>query len=356
MAALFSALDKQQLGENGHIEYKWSTKLQEQILQLSFQLVRTDDISKLICKFREILKNMTENGTPELWTILYKLIGHTRDIIDGKGEYRLAYMMIYELYGVNKRAAEILLRSFVFSDDHPYGSWKDLKYFCEYCNNEGYSNHPLITVCIKLYIEQLALDIESPTPSLAAKWIPRENSQFGWVFVRLAEEYFAAYMVSGRTDASKKAGAKKARVQMRILISGINKKLDTVQIKQCGKNWAEIDHNKNTSITMSKQKKAFLNVDKKGNTRSNDIDRVECAEHFEAFIDNAIKLGKDVKGGTSGFPSMSSQTNVSMMSEFSPALLNLFCEKGIDALKTVTPWGALIELLNNTRYEKLGKI
>jgi hypothetical protein len=33
--------------------------------------------------------------------ILYKMIGYTRDIIDGKGEYELSYMMIltwYEVY------------------------------------------------------------------------------------------------------------------------------------------------------------------------------------------------------------------------------------------------------------------
>jgi hypothetical protein len=327
---------------------------------------------------------------------------------------------------------------------------------------------------------------------------------------------------------------------MRLLLSGLNKRLDTVQIKQCGKKWADIDHNKNTSITMSKQKKAFLNVDKKGNTRSYDVDRIICSHNFEEFIAGAIKSGKEVKGGrvgmeqftklafdvggnrvekdlvdsqwrsnsantgnlgnmvavvdtsgsmsgdplnvaialgiriaeksllgkrvitfntvptwvnlenydsfcdmvavtridpwggstdfyktmnlildtiianklkpadvedmilvvlsdmqidssgykssmydgiatmyadagmklwnapfhaphilfwnlrsTSGFPSMSSQPNVSMMSGFSPALLNMFCEKGIDALKTATPWTILTESLENERYNKL---
>ena len=35
-----------QYGENNHIEYKWSKIQQEQILQLSFQLVRTTDVDK----------------------------------------------------------------------------------------------------------------------------------------------------------------------------------------------------------------------------------------------------------------------------------------------------------------------
>jgi hypothetical protein len=54
---------------------------------------------------------------------------------------------------------------------------------------------------------------------------------------------------------------------------------------------------------------------------------------------------------TKGFPSLSSQRNVSMMSGFSPALLNLFCEKGLDALQGCTPWSILIEQMNKPRYQ-----
>jgi hypothetical protein len=56
---------------------------------------------------------------------------------------------------------------------------------------------------------------------------------------------------------------------------------------------------------------------------------------------------------TSGFPSLSSQKNVSMMSGFSPALLNLFCEKGMDALQGCTPWSILVEQMNKPRYQCL---
>jgi hypothetical protein len=54
---------------------------------------------------------------------------------------------------------------------------------------------------------------------------------------------------------------------------------------------------------------------------------------------------------TSGFPSLSNQPNVSMMSGFSPALLNLFCEQGIDALQSCTPWSLLERSLENERYK-----
>ena len=82
------------------------------------------------------------------------------------------------------------------------------------------------------------------------------------------------------------------------------------------------------------------------------------------YADTGIKLyGKPFKPPhilfwnlrlTSGFPCLSSQKNVSMMSGFSPVLLNSFCEKGIDVLKEYTPYGMLIDQLSNTRYECLG--
>ena len=53
---------------------------------------------------------------------------------------------------------------------------------------------------------------------------------------------------------------------------------------------------------------------------------------------------------TTGFPCISTDENVSMMSGFSPALLNVFCQKGVNGLKNYTPWNTLIETLNNSRY------
>jgi ABC-type amino acid transport substrate-binding protein len=59
---------------------------------------------------------------------------------------------------------------------------------------------------------------------------------------------------------------------------------------------------------------------------------------------------------TDGFPTLSSQKNASMMSGFSPALLNLFCEEGLNALQTCTPWSLFIKSLSNDRYNPLDKI
>ena len=53
---------------------------------------------------------------------------------------------------------------------------------------------------------------------------------------------------------------------------------------------------------------------------------------------------------TSGFPTLSSQQNASMMSGFSAAMLNLFCEQGIESLQAASPWSLFLKSLENERY------
>ena len=53
---------------------------------------------------------------------------------------------------------------------------------------------------------------------------------------------------------------------------------------------------------------------------------------------------------TSGFPALSFINNISMLSGFSPAIMNSLCEKGVDGLNDCTPWEILKQQLNNKRY------
>jgi hypothetical protein len=57
---------------------------------------------------------------------------------------------------------------------------------------------------------------------------------------------------------------------------------------------------------------------------------------------------------TTGFPCLSNQMNVSMMSGFSPALLTMFYEQGMTALQSCTPWSVLQKSLENERYKIMG--
>jgi hypothetical protein len=281
MAALVNALDSytpMQVGEKGHAEYSWSSDLQEKILQLSFQFTRCDSttIESHAEKLRHLLQNLTGSKDAsrerfvELMTVAYKMVGHTRDIIDGKGEYSLAYMQVLIWNEFYPELARFLLTTFVSSDGHPYGSWKDIKYFCNYCKSKKMSiSDPLMQHAFQLLLSQIREDANSSTKSLAAKWVPRAKShRFGWIFNELSVMYFKEYIETAKTNVQVDRAINKAKMDFRKLLANLNRALDTTQIHQCDGTWAKIDHAKTTSITISKQKTAFLNKKKDGSQRS----------------------------------------------------------------------------------------
>ena len=326
MSALIQSLDNItpiQKGENGHAEYGWSNSLQEQILQFSFQLTRTDAGGVAILK--SILKGIlfqlkhkidadpANEVALNYLILLYKIIGQTRDIIDGKGECQLTYMMIHSWYEYYPELAFYALKCLVkLGEDgvHPYGSWKDLKYFCHYCleQEDVMVDHPLIQTAIGIINNQLRVDASTPVGqsiSLVAKWVPREKSnKFGGkLYAALAGHYFVRYIMSSnnadeyKRKESQAAAILKSKSDYRKLIAGLNKRIDTLQIKQCGKTWADIDFNKVTSVSLSKQKRAFLNISKTGESRNpDDEDRNKCAEHFKEHVQKAVRGETEMKG------------------------------------------------------------
>uniref|UniRef100_A0A6C0HR32 DUF7788 domain-containing protein n=1 Tax=viral metagenome TaxID=1070528 RepID=A0A6C0HR32_9ZZZZ len=320
MAALVNALDSytpKQVGEKGHAEYSWSSDLQEKILQLSFQFTRCDPIA--IESHADTLWNLLRNLTAtkdisrekfvELMTVAYKMVGHTRDIIDGKGEYSLAYMQVLVWNEFYPELARFVLTKFVSSDGHPYGSWKDIKYFCNYCRSKKIPvSDPLLQHAFQLLLGQLRLDASSEKKSLAAKWVPRAKShRFGWIFNELAVVYFKEYIETAKTNVQIDRAVNKAKMDFRKLLANLNRALDTTQIHQCDGTWSQIDHAKTTSITISKQKTAFLNKKKDGTQRSENEDRIQCAENFTARIKKAAAGEVEMKGKRVGLNSFTVQ-------------------------------------------------
>ena len=342
MSALIQSLDNMtpiQTGENGHAEYGWSNSIQEQILQFSFQLTRTDAGGVAILKsilggiLFQLKRNHESNPNNEValnyLILLYKIIGQTRDQIDGKGECQLTYMMIHTWYEHYPELAFHALKCLVDLGEegvHQYGSWKDIKYFCHYCleQEDVTVDHPLIQTAIGIINNQLRLDASTPPEksiSLVAKWVPREKSnKFGGkLYAALAAHYFVRYIMSSnnadeyKRKESQAAAILKSKADYRKLIAGLNKRLDTVQIKQCAQTWADIDFNKVTSVTLGKQKRAFLNISKTGESRHpDDEDRNTCAEHFEEHVQKAVRGETEMKGkrvGMNDFTKMAIELN-----------------------------------------------
>jgi hypothetical protein len=223
--------------------------------------------------------------------ILYKMIGKVRDIVEGNGEYLLSYRMIYTWYYISPELACFALKSFVISEtpinnkDKPFGSWKDMKYFCNFCIFHGLpDNHLLITYAVKLINEQLRIDNSNKNYnkniSLVAKWIPREKSRkFGWLFKLLAMDYFPEYIETATIYEKINKAINKCKMEYRTIISCLNKLLNTTEIKQCNQEWSTIDFSLVPSVALFKNNAAFLNI--KNNLSE---DRMKAAEKFRNFI------------------------------------------------------------------------
>ena len=347
MSLFTAALDcmtNKQFGENGHVEYApvvtdrnvnpTIAVIKEQIVQFQFQCVRCNDdaLDKLADQLRDILESLrkfhyddsldsSSSDFKQCFAILYKLIGQTRDIDSGKGERQLSYMMVYVWSEFYLDLAMFAVLCFVSlgkalstlnSEDEkssvmPYGSWKDMKRLCQYVYEKtNNSKHPLISYCIELIIDQLRIDVaqtDDSALSLCSRWVPRESSTKGrWQFRLLAESYFPEFTASALRiksqeirETSYAAAKKKTFMTFARMVSAMNKRLDTVQIKMCGKQWAEIDHHKTTSVSLIKSRNAFMNKSKK-NGESGEMDRIICARNFEKYIESRVKEGKEVKG------------------------------------------------------------
>ena len=307
-SSFVEAMDKhtpRQLGENEHTEYAWSHSPNEKITQFYFQLVRCkeksglNDLAKQLNEMISFFKKTAPDSTVPMYmtelVALYRLIGHTRDIIEGKGERMLTYIQIIVWNKHFPCLARYAFTQLVTCDVgvHQYGSWNDVKYFCDAVRNfdSDNINDSLTEHAIHLLAEQLKSDLiefksdkENKKISLAAKHAPREGSKFAWVFRRLALHVYP-YQATSKAQ-------KAAYTQLRQnYYSPLNKYIDTVEIKMADKNgrWSEIDYNHVPSKALGKYTNAWLNQTKNHEERSSKDDRRQAAINYKEHIDSAKK-------------------------------------------------------------------
>ena len=301
---LIKALDNNRYvqGEKGHVQYDWSENISEKITEFYFQLVRNGG-STLETKFKEILSEIKKDTTKyknEL-ILLYKMTAHTRDIIDGKGEMDLCWMQLYNWWEFKPLLAYYLIDKIVYMKGyHQYGSWKDIKYLCDYIYKKtDNENHDFINYLLKLttfYLKKLIKEKDNNSLKLLVRWIPREKSKrFGWIFKKLAYTYNKKYIDTATNEEQKKRAEKKCCMEYRKLISNLNREIKTVQINMCNKTWNDIEIKNITSKTMSKNKTAFLNMKRVNGQmveRNEDEDRRGCANNLKNYLE--LVKNKDI--------------------------------------------------------------
>jgi len=296
-----NGLNPKQLGENNHQEFSWSESKKDNIVQLYYQINRCskEESQHLASTMYDLLTYYKNDET--MTNILYKVIMFTRDMIHGKGERRISFDFIYQVARINIESAKKIIYYFVHEipkkknqTKHQYGSWRDLKILWSEYDWQAIKVDP--NFMITMMNEQLRKDRNSDLPSLVAKWIPREKSKYKTMFYALAEDYFQDYLITPTTSSALTRAKCKAYTNYRKILTELNRKLDTVQIKQCGEKYSTINYDHVTSITLAKQKNAFLNTDNKGQQRSLKEDRIKGATNLKEFIIEKNTSGTTIKG------------------------------------------------------------
>ena len=102
-----------------HSEYGWSHDLKEEILQVFFQLTRTSDNSKmegLAQRFQNLVSRVNASSNTHeahLISTLQRMAVQTRDLVAGKGEYRLGWFLInaFDKAGLGETARKMIYYS-----------------------------------------------------------------------------------------------------------------------------------------------------------------------------------------------------------------------------------------------------
>ena len=270
------------------------TYFQEELVTLYFFSVRSCSSNLLLLakRLNTILERLQENCVEysNYIHLFYKLVLHIRKI----GEHDLTYMMIWEWNYYFPAMSKQLIEECL--------NWRDIVYFCHYIisnlQDRKSRGEALIDYCVSRINKQFISDMEiwrfsTNAGSLnhisnVAKWIPRENKRFSWLYELLVIDWIkrtSPYLLSTTTRSSSyDAAILKGKRLYRKKVATLNKALQTIQIKQCSKQIQDIQPNMITKYTAIKQSKLVDDVSKNKNYKCS---REPCFSRSE--ISNGIK-------------------------------------------------------------------
>ena len=337
--------------------------VKELFVQFYFQCVLSGSKEELEEKFELLISEcFRSNKYPDTDFPQYiiKLCLQNRDIKNGKGLTQTTYMMLnilsyycYEKEMFPRDTIIKILTGFVknkFNEDtqcyeHPYGSWKDIKYFLSYfCENNTHTyvntNKPAIVdeIIQKIYVPRMIADRKQMSVyrpiSLCGKWLPRESGQFKQLARKIAIHYHREVFCSSETNT-------KMYAHYRKLLSGFNQYLDTTQIHLAGKTWDLIDFEHVTSKTLLLNKQSFLNY-----KNIDEEHRHICKHNFQDFIASKEKNGNYLKNNNTVLPhvlvrNVIQNYNNSQDNPESCSLLNM-------------QWNGLMKTLENSQFVQDG--
>lgn len=349
------------VNDDSSTENESERTLKEFFVQFYFQCVMSSNTQDLEEKFELLLLksyDAKQYSRIDFLQYIIKMCLQNRDIKSGKGLTKTTYMMLntmayycYEKKILPSNTILKILKGFVTNKynehtktyDHPYGSWKDIKYFLEYfCNDTIYKYVTVSKLCIvneiiqNIYIPQMINDrknmsLNKPI-SLCGKWLPRESGQFKQLSRKIANQYHKE--VYRLTESNVKIYK-----QYRQLISNFNNYLDTTQIHMAGKTWDKINFENVTSKTL------FLNKESFQNLKEIDEDhRHICKTNYSQFVSSREKNGNYLKNDNTVMPHVlvrNAIKNFSIQENGTTSILNM-------------QWNGLMKTLENSSFTKDG--
>lgn len=177
--------------------------------------------------------NLFINALEENESLALKCLFYLRDIRGGQGERRFFRVCYKWLANNNINAAKRNMEHL-----SEYGRWDDLIYSLE--------GTKLEQDMLQLVKTQLALDLESKTPSLLAKWVPSEN---------------ASSHESNRLGNKIRAYMKMTHKQYRKMLSTLRERINIVERLMSANEWDKIEFDKIPSKAGLIYKNAFARRD-----------------------------------------------------------------------------------------------
>lgn len=206
------------------------------VVEMGYQLQELIQNLKFKLKYSTSLKK-----TQKLYSyirLMFKLMMHTRDISQGKGERKMTYMMIctwFKYYPILVVAAIKIMLGSNGVGRYSIGCWRDVKHLCTFAEKMGING--LVESVLFIAHTEMARDfrlfssVMGSNISNIAKWLPRESSsEFSWIFKRLAvmwsEEFTPAILITPVTMMQRERALKLCNKNYRIALSKMNCALD----------------------------------------------------------------------------------------------------------------------------------
>ena len=282
----FDETDNTNLGENGTPQYCFGGgEFPNLIVELYYKAIRGAEDRTISDFFRALCESITSKEETEL---LIRYLFNLRDCRGGKGERRVFFLILFELY---KMGFKNLVKE-VFTAIPEFGRSKDPLDFIMFAVNDWKATRLRTQVHTEIVNHMLDIIAGQDSNPLSYKWMPREDNKKSWqrdfstfygrsVVTALVKRMWPDELngLSGEDLKGKLSNLKKR--YRKLIVTA-----ETVEAKICTQRESDIDPKTIPSGAWAKHMSVWGN--------DNDLPR---REGLKALIIDFLSSGKGIHGG-----------------------------------------------------------